>query len=133
MPAARRWRAFATDAASSVVAASTTSHIRLAYWRATARGRRRRATADRKIELVDRPAGVGDDENAIAEIAAMAHGRLQRIVGQHAADDQRRRAERIEQAFETRATKALLRRLPITVSPSSGAARLETMTRRSGR
>ena len=53
-----------------------------------------------EIDLVDRPAGVGDDEDLIAEIAGVARRRLDRIRRQHAANDQRRRAELVEQAFE---------------------------------
>jgi hypothetical protein len=62
-----------------------------------------RPQAAGEIDDVDRPTGAGDDEDAIAEIGGVAHGRLDRIVGEHAADDQRRCAERVERLFETRA------------------------------
>ena len=61
------------------------------------------ARGGRAVAHVDRPAGVGDDKDAIAEIAGVARRRLERIVGQHAAEHQRRRAERVERLLERRA------------------------------
>ena len=79
-------------------------------------GERQRVNLGRlKVSIADpdvgRPAGVGDDESAIAEIAGVAGGRFERIVGEDAAQHQGRRAETVERFLERRADESAVRAL----------------------
>src|SRR5271170_8010235 len=57
------------------------------------------------------PAGVGDDEGAIAEIAGVTRRRFKGIVGEDATQNQRRRAESVERLLERGADEGAMRAL----------------------